>query len=326
MLTKQDLISIVIPTLNEEEHIEKLLRSIYEQEYRPLEVVVVDDGSTDTTKQIVKKFCAETTDSDFNLYLTETGTFGKKGAAFARNLGIKKSNGKYILLIDADCLLSKKTIITELTQELQYNPIVGFRDVVLIDNWLEQNQMLDAGDPPYATPAKWSHLAFTREILEQFPFDPQLGVGEDADFLLRLKNAAKLNVTTIDTTGCIHLPHTLKEYGQQGFWVGKTRWLFLKKHPNNKAKLATIARATPALILIATAITAFINYLPALILASSWLALVIYYYANSPNKKPERIAYLFLKFTYNSFSYTLGLLKGYMDLRIKGVINPSRGK
>jgi len=57
MLTKQDLFSIVIPALNEEEHIEHLLRSIYEQDYRPIEVIVVDDGSTDATKQIVKKFC-----------------------------------------------------------------------------------------------------------------------------------------------------------------------------------------------------------------------------------------------------------------------------
>jgi len=326
MLTKQDLFSIVIPALNEEEHIEHLLRSIYEQDYRPIEVIVVDDGSTDATKQIVKKFCDQITNSDFILSLTETGNSEKKGAAIARNIGIKKSNGKYILLIDADCLLNNKTIISELTQKLQSNRIVGFRDIVLVDNWLEQNLMLDAGNPPYATPAQYSHLAFSREIVEQFRFDPQLGVGEDSEFLLRLKNAGKLEITTINTTGGIHLPHTLNEYGRQSFWAGKTRWLFLKKHPTKKAKLATIGRAMPALILTTTAITSFLNSIISLTFATSWLALIMYHYANSPSKKLKRIVYLVLRFTYNSFSYTIGLLKGFIDLYIKGVINTTRGK
>jgi len=135
-----------------------------------------------------------------------------------------------------------------------------------------------------------------------------------------------LEITTINTTGGIHLPHTLNEYGRQSFWAGKTRWLFLKKHPTKKAKLATIGRAMPALILTTTAITSFLNSIISLTFATSWLALIMYHYANSPSKKLKRIVYLVLRFTYNSFSYTIGLLKGFIDLYIKGVINTTRGK
>jgi len=319
--------SIVIPTLNEEEHIEKLIRSVHKQDFRPIEVIVTDDGSKDKTIEIVRKLINELNDSNFNIILLETGNFGSpRGPAFARNVGIQKSHGKYILFIDADCLLTRKNIVNELVNSLESYPIAGYKDVVLIDNWLEYNQMLDEGEPPYATKAKWSHLAFRREIIEKITFDPQLGVGEDIDFLQKIRNLGSLNPKIIDTIGHIHLTHTFNEYKLQKFWAGKTRWLFLRKHPSFRNMFSTLTRAVPCCILIFAVILALMDSWIGIIFLIPWIILVAYFSTRSPIKSPKRLAYLVFRFTYGSFWYSLGLLKGFYELYIRGVVSPSREK
>jgi len=57
-LITREVVSIIIPTRNEQENIETLIRSIYEQSYRPIEVVTVDGGSTDRTLSILEKMSA----------------------------------------------------------------------------------------------------------------------------------------------------------------------------------------------------------------------------------------------------------------------------
>lgn len=327
MMERNEDFSIVIPALNEEKHIEGLIRSIHEQDYRPTEVVVIDDGSKDETIEMVRKLINELNDSNFTIILLETRNFGSlRGPAFARNIGVQNSHGKYILFIDADCLLTRKNIVNELVNSLESYPITGYKDVVLVDNWLECNQMLDEGDPPYATKAKWSHLAFRREIIEKITFDPQLGVGEDADFLQKIRNLGSLNPKIIDISGHIHLTHTFNEYKLQRFWAGRTRWLFLRKYPSLGGVLSTLVRATPCGILILAAILALMNFWIGMILLIPWIILVVYFFIRSPVKSLSRIAYLVFRFTYGSFWYTCGLLKGFYDLYIRGVVNPSRGR
>ena len=88
-------ISIVIPCYNEENNIKRCIDSIKKQSYRDFEVILVDDGSTDKTAEVIKKNIKE--DKRFKYYHKENG-----GVSSARNYGIKKSAGHYISFIDSD--------------------------------------------------------------------------------------------------------------------------------------------------------------------------------------------------------------------------------
>ncbi|MER3524277.1 MAG: glycosyl transferase family 2 [Ignavibacteria bacterium] len=89
------LVSVIIPAYNAERFVERTLRSVIGQTYPNMEILVVDDGSTDDTSQIVQSFCRQ--DSRVVLLRKENG-----GVATARNLGFQKSNGELITPLESD--------------------------------------------------------------------------------------------------------------------------------------------------------------------------------------------------------------------------------
>ena len=93
-------LSIIIPVYNGERCIARCLKSVYQKNIDiPFEVIVVDDGSTDQTKQIVDKFPCR------YFYIEH------QGVAAARNVGIKNSSGEVVFFFDADVTLKKDTIL-----------------------------------------------------------------------------------------------------------------------------------------------------------------------------------------------------------------------
>lgn len=86
-------ISIIIPVYNGEKYINRLIDSITNQDYENYEIIIVNDGSTDKTKDILDNI----NNDKIKVYHQKNG-----GASSARNYGIKKSSGKYILFADSD--------------------------------------------------------------------------------------------------------------------------------------------------------------------------------------------------------------------------------
>src|SRR5438874_4376035 len=93
----EDLISVIIPAYNAEQFIERTIDSASQQTHRNLEIIVVDDGSTDQTASIVKRL----TKKDRRLRLIRQPN---AGVAAARNRGIKESRGDYLAPLDSDDL------------------------------------------------------------------------------------------------------------------------------------------------------------------------------------------------------------------------------
>jgi glycosyltransferase involved in cell wall biosynthesis len=96
-MNKRTLTSVVIPAYNAELYIERTLRSALCQTYRDIEVIVVDDGSTDNTRAIAETFAG--TDDRVRIISVPNG-----GVAKARNLGIAEAKGEYVAFLDADDL------------------------------------------------------------------------------------------------------------------------------------------------------------------------------------------------------------------------------
>lgn len=91
---RSELISIIIPVYNDEKNIGKCLSCIQAQTIHNFEVIIVDDGSSDRTAEVCKKYLSN---NNFYLYTVE-----RKGASEARNFGISKSKGDYICFCDSD--------------------------------------------------------------------------------------------------------------------------------------------------------------------------------------------------------------------------------
>lgn len=92
------LVSVVIPTYNREEILSRAIDSVMTQIFQNWELLIVDDGSTDGTKKLVKNYRKK----DDRIKYLERPDSRKKGANACRNIGIEKANGKYIALLDSD--------------------------------------------------------------------------------------------------------------------------------------------------------------------------------------------------------------------------------
>lgn len=94
-------VSIIVPAYNESLRIKKCIDSLLKQTYKDIEILVIDDGSTDDTVSILKEY-------NDNRLKVISKTNGGQGSA--RNLGIKKANGKYLMFVDSDDYVSEKIV------------------------------------------------------------------------------------------------------------------------------------------------------------------------------------------------------------------------
>ncbi len=183
------LVSIIVPTYNYVAYIRGAVESALAQTYRPVEIIVVDDGSTDNIKEVLSDYIA----SDKINYIYQEN----KGLAGARNTGINASRGDYICFLDSDDLIhEKKTEIQ--VKSLEENPEYGvaFSDFSYIRD--HDLSSLIPANVKYSGELNFSkiisgeymviHAALIRrEVFERVGyFDESLRKCEDYDFWLRI--------------------------------------------------------------------------------------------------------------------------------------------
>ena len=127
------LLSIVIPCYNAEGYLNECLSSVFRQTYENLEVVVVDDGSTDGSRDIAAGFHARYAD---RMQMLETGD--NLGVAEARNRGIAAARGKFLTLLDADDFYAndrklEHEVLLAMRHDRSERGAIAFSDVVLVD-------------------------------------------------------------------------------------------------------------------------------------------------------------------------------------------------
>lgn len=104
------LISVIVPVYNVEKYVKKCIESLLCQTYSSFEIILIDDGSTDKSGEICKKYV----DNDKVLYIYKKNG----GLSDARNVGITKARGKYIAFVDSDDFVDK-TYLEKLYNSLQ---------------------------------------------------------------------------------------------------------------------------------------------------------------------------------------------------------------
>ena len=192
------LISIIVPVYNVEKYLEKCINSIINQTYKNLDIILINDGSTDNSGKVCDKFKSK--DSRIKVIHKENG-----GLSDARNAGLKIANGEYIGFVDSDDYIAPDMFETlyNLTQkynaeisivsfyEIYNTKTIGVRDSRQLQqmNKIEaiKELLLDSKIQSYA----WNKL-FKKNLFENLKFPTDKNFEDIATTLLLFEKANKI--------------------------------------------------------------------------------------------------------------------------------------
>jgi glycosyltransferase involved in cell wall biosynthesis len=172
----QPLISVIIPSYNRSEYLTRSIGSVLIQKYKPIEIIVIDDGSTDDTRLKLKKY------GDRIRMIAQSNL----GPAAARNTGLKNASGSVIMFLDSDDWWCETTVEDQISV-LQANPDVG------IVAGYTQKCCGTSDQPIHLIGKSWPALslgsaAIRRKIFDiAGMFDESRRFSEDVDWFFRAK-------------------------------------------------------------------------------------------------------------------------------------------
>lgn len=225
----EPLVSIVIPTYNRASLIGQSLKSALAQTYKNCEIIVVDDGSTDNTRQVVESFGPAVR------YISKDNS----GPSPTRNLGIREAKGEYVAFLDSDDLWEPTKIEKQL-RCFEQNPDRGM--VSCNYRFIDQNNAVikDPGAYPGYVPAPYlindmvrlqfpfaatSQFMFRRSIFEKIgAFKENLRISEDVDLLIRV--GVKFPIGYVDevlVSVRLHENHSMRETPRHEIWLNSVR-------------------------------------------------------------------------------------------------------
>jgi glycosyltransferase involved in cell wall biosynthesis len=248
-LFQNPLISIIVPSYNREHFIKETLDSIINQSYKKFELIVVDDGSTDGTKEILKSYSNE---ENFKYILSKN--WG--GPARPRNIGLKEAEGEYIAFCDDDDLWHSKKleyqvdIINNCQAEMVFTMQKQFGSSSIFSNYFGIGPLPFKVDSSTSGLIKNNCIPMSSTIVKKTLFTKVGGFSEkksyiaieDNDMWIRISKVASIiflpkvlvhhrihkkniyeNISNIN----ISLKNMKTDYGYQSFW---SSFLFIKQN------------------------------------------------------------------------------------------------
>jgi glycosyltransferase involved in cell wall biosynthesis len=232
-MADKPLVSVIIPTKNSEVTVEKCLKSIKNQTYPNIEIIVVDNFSRDNTKKIAEDSGATLIEIDARV-------------SEARNIGIERARGKFILSVDSDMELDS-SVIDECVKKIgEGNDAAVIPETSVGEGFWARCKALEKscyiGDELIE-----ASRFFKKGVFEKLGcYDPQLEFGEDWDLNQRVRKAeyriGRINAFIKHHEGKLSLSKTIRKKHH----YGKTLEKYVKKHPNEAKQLLKLIR--PAFI------------------------------------------------------------------------------
>ena len=186
------LISCIVPVFNGERYLDEALDSIFAQTYRPLEVIVVDDGSTDTTAEVTTRY------GDHITYIWQANA----GPSAARNRGVETASGAFIAFLDADDIWHKEKLACQMTRfetrpELEI--CLSYAQNLWIPDLKQEEERFSDSDLAIAKPHLPSGGVVKRALWERVgPFNTSLKHRDAMDWLARAREAGAVMETVPD--------------------------------------------------------------------------------------------------------------------------------
>lgn len=182
-------ISVVIPTYNRKKYIKRAIDSVVHQSYKPFEIIVIDDGSTDGTYELIKQSYSS---SQISLKKQKN-----KGVSAARNKGVKLANGDWIAFLDSDDEWFENKLELQVREIKKSKTFICHTNEIWIRNGIRVNQMKKHQKYGGAIFKKCldicrispSSVMIHRRIFDEIGlFDEDLIICEDYDLWLRISS------------------------------------------------------------------------------------------------------------------------------------------
>ncbi|WP_434798699.1 glycosyltransferase family 2 protein [Terrisporobacter vanillatitrophus] len=185
-------VSMIVPVYNSEKYIEKCIQSILNQSYKNIEIIIINDGSKDSSDEIITKL--EKLDSRIKYIKQENS-----GPSQARNNGIRVSSGKYLMFVDSDDSINENYVelMVNKIEEKEYDVVCcGYKDISIygtIDytDFPDDNKLLDRQGFMMKVlkgtgGVLWSKI-FRKEIINKYniAMDKNIFMSEDLIFVLK---------------------------------------------------------------------------------------------------------------------------------------------
>lgn len=193
-----NMISVIIPTYNRCTLLLKSVKSVLKQSYKNIEVIVIDDCSTDKTKEYIRKI------KDDRLKYIRLRK--NHGACYARNVGIRKSKGEYIAFQDSDDVFLKNKLEVQLNNMIKKGSDMDFCKLHVIigdyrwefpneeqDNKIRSSKILN--ELCYGNLISTQAILVKRKVLNAVMFDESLPRFQDYDLVLRIARDYKISYT-----------------------------------------------------------------------------------------------------------------------------------
>jgi len=222
---------LITPVKNEEENLQRLIESIVKQTIKPLLWIIIDDGSTDRSSELIKQWKKKTKHRVKLIWHRKS-----RGVAISKNEGIKAAKGEVIVLFDADNYFPSNYVSLGVkalsSTRLGVVPKITFTTDTMVERALASvTQPTPEGE----------HLPFIwrkRDLLRLGNYDEALIVHEDHDLAKRANALARDKGKEIylysNLPLYVHLPHSLYELYCQQRWYGRGFIAYLKKYPELK--------------------------------------------------------------------------------------------
>lgn len=212
-MNKHVLVSIIMPVFNAERTIESSVRSVLNQTYKEIELIIVNDGSTDQTHHL----CAQYVDDPRVIYYKQEN----KGPSAARNLGLSKIKGSYVMFIDSDDCFKSNAVEIMMTNAQDTDLVIAGYENTDPDSGKKDTDQITPGKSAGEYEKKaflnqygfffesqlihyiW-HKLYRGDILASLTFEESLIIGEDLVFNLSYLDRID-KVTLIDSVVIEHV-------------------------------------------------------------------------------------------------------------------------
>jgi glycosyltransferase involved in cell wall biosynthesis len=215
------VVSIIIPTYNYGIYLSTAIQSCLNQTYKPIEIIIVDDGSTDNTKDLVKEF------RDSVIYFYQKNS----GVSAARNKGLELAKGHYLAFLDSDDYLTQDSIAVKM-EIFEKQPDIG---IVFSSTYsrtsgqegLRYNKRFNKFKNPFTSDRLYEDLLLRKipfepsanlmrsSLAKQFRFPTNLSNGEDIAFFVKIFFSTKGYYLPKPTAVNIRHPESLRHNVQQ---------------------------------------------------------------------------------------------------------------
>lgn len=235
MLQRSILISVIIPVYNRQEYVEECIQSLYKQTHNHLEIIIIDDGSTDDTLRICQRLAA----LDSRIILLEGD---HAGVSCARNKGLDAATGDYVFFLDSDDVIhpfllealstaaerSKAALAGTIVRNVPYTHWDKIGTLIEKDPGPAETTWQSHADTVYAlfhtqTPlGNIGGVMIRRELIGDTRFRADLTIGEDWYFIYEnlLKGASAVFLKQKWYYCRIHRHNSSNNFGFAGFGRG----------------------------------------------------------------------------------------------------------